>query len=196
MNEWALSLTRLMDIERSKRSRASTRWDKKLDALVQSWNVWQYQIVGQKPTPFTPPRKYFNWRDRFYFMRARWSYERRMFGWTRKLDNIRKEWADTGKQIKGGIIEMETQIKNERVKITDVRLMLEKQGHRCVLTGRELTPENCSIDHIMPLCKGGGHAKDNAQLVVMEVNRAKGMMTEDEFIQLCHDVVAEHKRKL
>ena len=90
---------------------------------------------------------------------------------------------------------METEVKNERITITDLRLMLKEQGYRCALTGRELTPENCSLDHVLPLCKGGAHSKDNAQLVVTEANKAKGMMTDDEFIQLCQDVVDEHAKK-
>lgn len=91
---------------------------------------------------------------------------------------------------------METEIKNERITITDLRAMLAQQDYRCALTGRELTPENCSMDHIVPLSKGGAHSKENAQLVVIEANKAKGMMTEEEFAQLCRDVVAEKDRKL
>lgn len=85
---------------------------------------------------------------------------------------------------------IETDIKNERIRMVDLREMLVKQKYQCALTGRELTPENCSIDHIIPLCKGGVHAKENAQLVVAEVNYAKGNLTEKEFLQLCRDVVA------
>lgn len=91
---------------------------------------------------------------------------------------------------------MGTEIKNERITVTDLRAMLAKQSYRCALTGRELTPENCSLDHIVPLCKGGAHSKENAQLVVIEANKAKGMMTEGEFIQLCGDVIAEHEVRL
>ena len=58
-----------------------------------------------------------------------------------------------------------------------------------------LTPENCSIDHVIPLSKGGDHTKDNAQLVVAEANQAKGSLTEKEFLQLCKDVVDYASKK-
>jgi len=80
--------------------------------------------------------------------------------------------------------------KTEKLGTKDLREMLERQGHKCALTGRPLTPENCAMDHIVPLSRGGTHTKDNAQLVAAEVNKAKGTMLEQEFIQLCREVVA------
>lgn len=68
--------------------------------------------------------------------------------------------------------------------------LLEKQGHKCALTGRALTPENCCLDHINPRSMGGEHVIENVHLVVPEANRAKGTMSMDEFIGLCREVVA------
>jgi CRISPR/Cas system Type II protein with McrA/HNH and RuvC-like nuclease domain len=119
-----------------------------------------------------------------------------MTGWRRRFDYIRRTWADAGKQIKGGIGKMiDKEIKNERVGMKDLRAMLMKQNYQCALTGKELTPENCSIDHVVPLCKGGAHALENAQLVVAEGNRAKGSLTDEEFLELCSDVVVYADKK-
>jgi len=134
-------------------------------------------------------KKYFNWESRLEVVNRYWIYEIRRVGWSKRFDCVRRTWADTGKQIKGGIGNMENDIKNERIRMHDLREMLNKQNHQCPLTGRELTPDNCSIDHVIPLSKGGSHTKDNAQLVVAEVNHAKGNLTEEEFLQLCRDVV-------
>ena len=72
----------------------------------------------------------------------------------------------------------------------DLKEMLGCQDYKCALTGRPLTPDNCAMDHIVPLSRGGTHTKDNAQLVRTEVNKAKGTFLEEEFIQVCRDVVA------
>lgn len=42
----------------------------------------------------------------------------------------------------------------------------------------------------MPIADGGSHVMANVQLVCMEVNRMKGAMRVDLFLQLCREVVA------
>jgi len=75
-----------------------------------------------------------------------------------------------------------------------ISALLKKQGYRCALTGRELTPEVASVDHRMPVTRGGGFGADNLWLVHEAVNRAKGTMTADEFIALCVEVVSYQGR--
>lgn len=67
--------------------------------------------------------------------------------------------------------------------------LIEKQGYRCALSGRQLTPETASLDHIEPLSRGGTHDISNLQVVEYQVNTAKGTLTVAEFLQLCQDVV-------
>lgn len=66
--------------------------------------------------------------------------------------------------------------------------LLEHQSYRCALTGRALTPETASLDHIVPVCRGGDHRIENTQVLERSVNRAKGTLTNDEFIALCGEV--------
>ena len=68
--------------------------------------------------------------------------------------------------------------------------LLERQGFRCAITGRELTPDCCSLDHILAVSRGGKHDIANIQAVVPTANQAKGTMTNEEFLSLCQDVVA------
>ena len=63
---------------------------------------------------------------------------------------------------------------------------------RCALTGRVLTPETVSLDHIVPLSKGGVSTTDNIQFVTHEANQAKSTLSQEEFIKLCRDVVKTH----
>lgn len=75
-------------------------------------------------------------------------------------------------------------------KITSIRLrrLLEAQGFKCALTGRDLNPDNASLDHIQPLSRGGANIMENVQIVLCAVNQAKGTMTNDEFIAICRAV--------
>ncbi len=76
----------------------------------------------------------------------------------------------------------------------NVLRLIEWQHHRCALTGRALTPETASLDHIVPVRNGGEHRIENTQVLHRNVNRAKTTMTTDEFVQLCQEVV-EHASK-
>ena len=67
--------------------------------------------------------------------------------------------------------------------------LLKAQGFKCALTGEQLTPENCELDHIIPMSKGGGNNVENLQWVLRTINRAKGVMTQEEFVSMCQDVV-------
>ena len=76
--------------------------------------------------------------------------------------------------------------------VTAKRIMelIERQKFRCALSGRELTPETASLDHILPLSRGGTHDISNLCVVHHHVNAAKGTMTVDEFVAMCREVAA------
>jgi hypothetical protein len=84
----------------------------------------------------------------------------------------------------------ETERPHGRITVAGVMKLLEWQRFRCALTGRELTPETASLDHIVPVRYGGEHVLQNAQALHKDVNRAKTTMTNGEFIRMCNDVVA------
>jgi len=77
------------------------------------------------------------------------------------------------------------------VTTASVLRLLEAQQYRCALTGRPLAPDTASLDHILPIRSGGEHVISNAQVLHKNVNRAKTTMTNEEFVQLCREVV-EH----
>lgn len=80
-------------------------------------------------------------------------------------------------------------------KITAKRLWrkLEDQDFKCALTGLDLTPENASLDHIIPFSQGGTNTIGNVHFVVDYVNMAKGNMSYDEFISMCKSVCDHSK---
>ncbi len=74
--------------------------------------------------------------------------------------------------------------------------LIQNQGYRCALSGRVLTPETASLDHIVPLSRGGEHALANIWAVDFQVNNAKGTLTVEEFVALCQEVTAfQDKRR-
>ncbi len=85
-----------------------------------------------------------------------------------------------------------------RVTVTAKMIMelIESQGFRCALSNRELTPETASLDHVIPLSRGGTHDIANLCVVDQQVNAAKGTLTVGEFVALCHDVAAHHQQQV
>jgi len=71
----------------------------------------------------------------------------------------------------------------------NVLSLLKFQEYRCALTGRPLSTETVALDHIVPMSRGGQHNIDNAQALHKEVNKAKGTMSNEDFIQMCREVV-------
>lgn len=77
------------------------------------------------------------------------------------------------------------------IKPSELREMVNNQNFMCCLSGRKLTPETASVDHIVPLARGGQHNASNLCIVDHQVNRAKGTLTRDEFVAMCVEV-AKH----
>lgn len=71
----------------------------------------------------------------------------------------------------------------------DLWKLAKKQKLLCSLTGRRLTRDNVSVDHICHKVNGGLNAIDNIRLVVKEANFARHTMTDDAFVKMCQDVV-------
>ena len=81
------------------------------------------------------------------------------------------------------------------VNVSELLALLDRQGFRCALTGRQLTPENSVLDHVDPVAAGGSHAIENCQFVVGEINNAKGTMGQAEFVAMCYEVAAWAERQ-
>ena len=95
------------------------------------------------------------------------------------------------------LLEERFRVKQERdvalvgtVNVPKVLGLLRHQDYRCALTGRILTPDNVALDHVLPMSRGGKNLIENAQALHKDVNRAKATLTNEEFIQLCREVVA------
>jgi 5-methylcytosine-specific restriction endonuclease McrA len=63
----------------------------------------------------------------------------------------------------------------------DVRLKLSK---RCPYTGELITVRNFSVDHDVPVSRGGTFWFANLRIVSRRGNEVKGKLTRDEFMHL------------
>lgn len=77
-----------------------------------------------------------------------------------------------------------------------LRKLLHYQKETCAITGEKLTPKTASVDHIIPLSAGGEHLMQNLQIVHSDVNRMKGTLGMDEFIQWCTRIAEFHYSSL
>lgn len=80
--------------------------------------------------------------------------------------------------------------KDKQSKITSVDLwrLAHKQKMICPLSGRRLTNESISVDHIIHRSNGGKADLTNLRLVAKEINLARHILNDEQFIQMCKDV--------
>ncbi len=72
----------------------------------------------------------------------------------------------------------------------DLFKLIEGQGYKCAYSGRDLAPETASLDHMVPVSRGGSHDLSNIRIVHREVNVAKGTMRLEDFVAMCRDVAS------
>jgi 5-methylcytosine-specific restriction endonuclease McrA len=56
----------------------------------------------------------------------------------------------------------------------NARNIRERDGNRCQYTGRELRPDEGSLDHVVPRSRGGVNSWENLVWAAKEVNQRKG----------------------
>ena len=70
-----------------------------------------------------------------------------------------------------------------KTKHRDRRRLVEKYGWSCYYCGRELFPQNATIDHKVPLSRGGTEKIGNKVLACKRCNGKKKSMDEKEFLR-------------
>jgi 5-methylcytosine-specific restriction endonuclease McrA len=79
--------------------------------------------------------------------------------------------------------------KNGKITALDLWSIAKKQKLICPLTGEKLTIKNISVDHIIPISKGGTNNPSNIQLVTHHANTVKNNMNLTELFKFCQTVV-------
>jgi hypothetical protein len=76
-----------------------------------------------------------------------------------------------------------------KIKPFDLWKIFKRQNMRCVLTGRKLTRDTISLDHIIPISRGGTNNLDNLRFVHIHANLFKLDMNDGDLLQLAKDIV-------
>lgn len=79
--------------------------------------------------------------------------------------------------------------KNGKIKALDLWSIAKKQKLICPLTGEKLTSQNISVDHIIPISRGGTNHPSNIQLITHQANTVKNNMNLIELFEFCQTVV-------
>lgn len=75
-------------------------------------------------------------------------------------------------------------------KAAQIKAKLVKSDYRCALSGEPLSVDSFAIDHIRPIAEGGTDESSNLQCVSAKINKAKGTMSNEEFVAMCVSVAA------
>lgn len=74
----------------------------------------------------------------------------------------------------------------------NVKELWEEQKGRCAITNVELIPGiNASLDHIIPIAKGGTNSKNNMRFIHKSLNGFKNDLTENEFKTLLKSLLPQ-----
>jgi 5-methylcytosine-specific restriction endonuclease McrA len=79
--------------------------------------------------------------------------------------------------------------KKGKVKSFELWCLAKKQKLICPLTGEKLTIKNISVDHKIPISKGGTNNISNLQLITRRANTIKNSMNMNEFYLFCKNIV-------
>jgi 5-methylcytosine-specific restriction endonuclease McrA len=85
--------------------------------------------------------------------------------------------------------------KGARASYKELASLWKIQRGMCVLTERRLNRQNCQLDHIIPIVRGGSSTIENLRWVHRDVNYAKRDLFDEEFIALCQEVTLANLRK-
>lgn len=128
------------------------------------------------------------------------SLKRRIVNRIKRIERRKNSpyWQDVGyKRYKRRIFQTLARYANKRClvgKVTPIDLfsIAKKQKLICPLTGEKITKSNISLDHILPISRGGTNDKHNLRFVTFTANTAKNSMTDLEFIDFCRKIVCRN----
>jgi 5-methylcytosine-specific restriction endonuclease McrA len=69
----------------------------------------------------------------------------------------------------------------ERIPVNLRRIVIERDGLRCVYCGVDLLKSEIHLDHVLAESRGGPTSVDNLQVTCGKCNLEKGILTESEF---------------
>ena len=68
-----------------------------------------------------------------------------------------------------------------RIPVNLRRMVIERDGPRCVYCGLDLVGQEIHLDHVIPEARGGATSLANLQVTCRKCNLDKGVLNESEF---------------
>ena len=93
--------------------------------------------------------------------------------------NIRVGYANNGGSCTAG---RKKKIRLHKLTTAGIRIILEKQKHRCIYCGVLLDKKNLTLDHRIPLSRYGHNLVDNIDCTCYDCNILKHARTKKEFL--------------
>lgn len=137
--------------------------------------AWLRMVETFTNAKYVEPKEPKEKRGRFWYMMVRTFIGKKYM--TSTIQNYWKNyfWPEKGQKTKDGLTFPEI---------------------RCIYTGKigkvdvpKDDPKRISLDHNIPKSRGGSNDISNARPVLKRVNDMKGNMSQDEFIELCREIV-------
>lgn len=104
--------------------------------------------------------------------------------------------SSVGRCLECHCYQTSNQLKSRSGERVDPSLLIDlwnlQMGY-CALTGRKMLLSEAEVDHIVPMNDNGPTRNGNLRWVLKSANRAKWKMSEEEFINLCSDVVKHYE---
>ena len=73
------------------------------------------------------------------------------------------------------------------------KTIYSKYDGKCAICGKPVRFKKMTVDHKIPVSKGGTNELSNLQLSHLSCNRAKADMLEDEFLELAQRIVIHNR---
>jgi 5-methylcytosine-specific restriction endonuclease McrA len=70
----------------------------------------------------------------------------------------------------------------ERIPYNLRRMVIERDGLRCVYCGIDLEKNEVHLDHVIPESQGGSTSLSNLQVTCKKCNLEKGILSEEKFM--------------
>ena len=78
----------------------------------------------------------------------------------------------------------------------DLWKIAKKQKLICPISGIKLNASNISVDHILPISRGGTNEPSNVRLVHKWINLMLGIHTDEDFLKMCRVIVDYNDNRL
>lgn len=127
--------------------------------------------------------EYFSRKAKYFYHKDIEKSRKNLRDYRKKNPNLVRLWKYNRRaKCKFSSIDKEHITKDFEQKINE---KMKKQNYKCIYCRADLK-DNYSLDHILPLSRGGTNDIDNIDVVCKSCNTSKGRRTKEEYLKILH----------